>query len=87
MPEGNGQWMRCLVFGSQSSSAPLEPSPYHDLITPLTEPGQALQPAPIRTVLPRFARLPAPLRSAGFPSHTLGAVLPVPGLIGAQSKG
>lgn len=53
------------------------------LITPLTEPGQALQPAPIRTVLPRFARLPAPLRSAGFPSHTLGAVLPVPGLIGA----
>ena len=54
----------CGAFCSASRvfSALQEPFPFHDLITPLTEPGQALQSAPIRTVLPRFARLPAPFR-------------------------
>lgn len=35
--------------------------PFHELITPLTEPGQALQRALMRTVLPPCGRLPAPL--------------------------
>jgi len=42
--------------------------PFHDFNTPLTEPGQALQRALVRTELPAVVRLPAPLLRAAFPS-------------------
>lgn len=42
--------------------------PLQDWITPLTEPGPALQRAPVRTELPVDALLPAPILRAAFPS-------------------
>lgn len=42
--------------------------PSQDWNTPLTEPGQALQRALVRTELPVMDLLPAPLLRAAFPS-------------------
>jgi hypothetical protein len=61
--------------------------PFQDWNTPLTEPGQALQRALVRTELPVIDRLPAPLLQAAFPSLAFGADLTVPGPFGAQSRG
>ena len=61
--------------------------PFQDWIVPLTEPGQAMQPARRQG---RVVTLRAPARttpSSGVSLAALGADLTVPGLIGAQSKG
>ena len=69
------------------AAAAQENIPFYAFITPLTEPGQNMQPAHLQG---RVVPLRVPARttpSNGVSLTAFGAGLTVPGLIGAQSKG
>ena len=69
------------------AAAAQENIPFYAFITPLTEPGQNMQPAHLQG---RVVPLRVPARttpSSGVSLAALGADLAGPGLFGAQSKG